>query len=82
LEYLRSIRDREVWIIGGGKIYDLFLPIVNKLYITLIDMDIPADASAVRFPDFNLNVNVLETEFHEQNEEDKYSYRTYVMEVV
>ena len=33
----------ELFIIGGGQIYDLFLPIADKLYLTQIDNDFDAD---------------------------------------
>lgn len=39
--------DEEVFIIGGGEIYSLFLPYTKKLYLTRIYQDFVADT---RFP--------------------------------
>lgn len=33
----------ETFIIGGGEIYHLFIPYADKLYLTLVDMDIKGD---------------------------------------
>lgn len=43
--------DNEVFVIGGGKIYELMLPYANKLYITEID-DSCSDADTF-FPAFD-----------------------------
>lgn len=39
----------EVMIIGGATIYDHFLSVANRLYLTFIDLDIKGDT---RFPDY------------------------------
>lgn len=39
----------EVMIIGGGKIYEMFLPVANTLYLTFIHLDVDGDT---RFPDW------------------------------
>ena len=49
LDYIKNT-DEECFIIGGAKIYDLFLPYCNKLYITEIDESSDAD---VYFPKFD-----------------------------
>jgi dihydrofolate reductase len=33
----------EIMIIGGGKIYELFLPIANRIYLTRVDAPIEGD---------------------------------------
>ena len=42
-----SNSEEEVFIIGGGEIYSLFLPYIKKLYLTRIYQDFVADT---RFP--------------------------------
>lgn len=42
----------EIMIIGGAEIYTLFLPLVNKMYLTLIDAEIDGDSY---FPKYNKN---------------------------
>lgn len=62
-EYKNS--DEEVFVIGGGMIYKLSLPLADKLYITLVD-DEPQDAD-VFFPDYAEFSNVVSREDHEEN---------------
>ncbi|MDO8240883.1 MAG: dihydrofolate reductase [Candidatus Moranbacteria bacterium] len=47
-EYKNS--EEEVFVIGGGMIYKLSLPLVDKLYLTIVD-DAPEDADTF-FPDY------------------------------
>ncbi len=73
LEFIKDV-DEEVMIIGGARIYKLFLPFADKLYLTEIDSEEKAD---VYFPDFNkedYGCNVVST-----NEVDglKYSFVIY-----
>jgi dihydrofolate reductase len=42
----------EVMVIGGREIYQQFLPLVNKLYISIIKNNYPGD---IYFPEFNLD---------------------------
>lgn len=42
--------SNEVMIIGGANIYGQFLPIANKMYLTLIDADFEGDAY---FPEYD-----------------------------
>jgi dihydrofolate reductase len=42
----------EIFVIGGAEIYALALPIADRLYFTLIDVDIEGDT---RFPPFDEN---------------------------
>jgi dihydrofolate reductase len=50
-EALEAAGEGEVFIIGGGIIYRLFLPFADKLYLTEIDADCP-DADTY-FPEFD-----------------------------
>ena len=38
-----SPSSEEVFVIGGEQIYQLFLPLARRLYITWIDIDVPGD---------------------------------------
>jgi len=44
--------DGEVFICGGGEIYEQALPVAAKIYLTLVDCDIDGDT---RFPSILLN---------------------------
>lgn len=52
LEFVNNL-DEEVMIIGGARVYKLFLPYATKLYLTEIDSEEKAD---VYFPEFNKEV--------------------------
>lgn len=52
LEFVNNL-DEEVMIIGGARVYRLFLPYATKLYLTEIDSEEKAD---VYFPEFNKEV--------------------------
>lgn len=45
-EALRLIGDvDEMVIVGGGEVYRVFLPLVNRLYLTFVDGEFPGTAS-------------------------------------
>ncbi len=50
----------EVFVIGGGMIYKLSLPMVDKLYLTVVD-HAPEDADTF-FPDYSEFKNILKEE--------------------
>lgn len=43
----------EIFIIGGGEIYKMFLPDTDRLYLTLVDSDDPGDTFFPDYPEFN-----------------------------
>jgi len=51
-KYNNDYYDNEVFVIGGREIYKLFLPIIDKLYITEVLTEYKGD---VWFPDYNKN---------------------------
>lgn len=54
--------DKEVFVIGGGTIYKEFMPLANKIYLTLIHKTYEAD---VFFPEINYNEwEVIDREDH------------------
>lgn len=64
----------EVMIIGGGKIYEHFLPDTNTLYLTEIDLDV-TDFDT-KFPDYQrYNWQLVESESYPADEKNKYAYR-------
>src|SRR5690348_1909867 len=42
-EVMARYPDEEVFVIGGAEIYQLFMPIVDRMYITLIEHEFEAD---------------------------------------
>lgn len=55
----------EVFIIGGGTIYRLFMPLIDKLYITEVDDAPEADTF---FPDYSDFKNIVFEETHETDD--------------
>jgi dihydrofolate reductase len=60
-EFLQEAKksEEEVFIIGGGTIYDLVLPFTDKLYLTIIDDEPQADTFFADYADFK---NVIKKE--------------------
>src|SRR5699024_6513432 len=49
LQYVNNNTDEEIIVIGGGQLFKMMLPHVDKMYITEIDEEFAAD---VYFPSF------------------------------
>lgn len=58
----------EVMVIGGGKIYQHFLPYAATLYLTYIDLDVAGDT---QFPDWLTVGNWTEVEKENHQPDDK-----------
>lgn len=68
----------EVMIIGGGKVYEQFLPMTRRIYLTRVDADIAGDTF---FPDLNpCDWRVLSSEHLPTDEERPYSVSFQVLE--
>ncbi|MCR4260783.1 MAG: dihydrofolate reductase [Candidatus Colwellbacteria bacterium] len=50
LRKAQEVDDQEVFIIGGGEIFKQALPLVNKLYLTIIDDRV--DNADIFFPEY------------------------------
>lgn len=70
LEHFRY--KEEVCIIGGGKIYELALPLADRLVLTRVNVSIHGD---VFFPEVNFDeFNLVFHEFHPEDDKHKYSF--------
>lgn len=49
-EAIAMVKEGDIYVSGGGKLYEEALPIVDKIYLTVIDMEIEGDTC---FPEFN-----------------------------
>lgn len=78
-EALDLVKDEdEVFIMGGGSIYEQFLPKADKLYLTRIDKEFEADTY---FPYINFeNYDLIELEVIDDDPQVDYSYRFEVWE--
>jgi len=65
--------DTDIFIIGGGDIYSIFMDIADNLYITEISVNINADAF---FPKINLsNWELINTQYHIRDDKNQYDYK-------
>lgn len=72
-EAIKMAGDKDIYISGGARIYEEAMPLVEKMYITEIDLNIEGDTY---FPDFNKSE--FEKEVEEVFDGDiPYSYVTY-----
>lgn len=69
LEYIKNT-DEECFIIGGAKIYELFLPYCDRLYLTEIDDSNDAD---VYFP--KIDYELYDKEIIDEKCENNINYR-------
>ena len=45
-EALRRVENRDAWVVGGGEIYALFLPLADRVERTLVSLDVGGDTRA------------------------------------
>lgn len=72
LDYVKNT-DKQVYIAGGARVYEEALPYVDKVYLTVIDMEVEGDRF---FPEFEEKFEMVEAERIEG--EIPYTYYTYV----
>ncbi|MGP1927563.1 MAG: type 3 dihydrofolate reductase [Arsenophonus sp. NC-QC1-MAG3] len=71
-------KAEEVIIIGGGKIYELFLPLANRLYLTHVDAKIIGDTY---FPAYQADEwDSVFTEFHQKDDKNSHNYYFEILE--
>ncbi len=69
-------KSNENFIIGGGSIYNQFMPLADKLYITRVHKDFDADTF---FPEISLDEWELESQEHV--DDDPQNNFTYTFEI-
>ncbi|XQF89452.1 type 3 dihydrofolate reductase [Pseudoalteromonas espejiana] len=64
----------EVMIIGGGNIYQQFLPLATRLYLTFIDLAVEGDT---QFPDYQAEANwqIVDEQQNKPDEKNQYRYK-------
>ncbi|MGE5041430.1 MAG: dihydrofolate reductase [Candidatus Levyibacteriota bacterium] len=61
LEKAKKVEDREIFIIGGQKIFEQTLELADRLYLTIVKGNYGADAF---FPEYKEFAKVIEEEHH------------------
>ncbi|WMQ74392.1 MAG: Dihydrofolate reductase [Sodalis sp.] len=68
----------EVMVIGGGEVYEIFLPQAGRLYLTHVDAEVDGDTW---FPDYELDEwQSTFSEFHDDDEKNTHSYCFEILE--
>lgn len=64
--------EGEIFVIGGSSIYEQFLFLSNKLYVTIIDINIDGDTY---FPYIDLDIwTKIYNEYHKKDIKNEYNY--------
>lgn len=62
----------EIMIIGGGQVYELFLPQAGRLYLTRVHAEIDGDAF---FPEIKEDIwRLIDCEAHEANDSNEFAF--------
>lgn len=72
---LAFLKDaEEIMIIGGGHVYEQFLPLATHLYLTFIDLDVDGDT---QFPDWTqvASWQQIDSEKHQADEKNIHDYQ-------
>lgn len=73
--------EEEVFIIGGGQVYELAMPYLDKIYLTTVAIDIPEDKPIVKFPTLSDDEwQVVSSKAHQPDEKNAYAYTFKVLE--
>ena len=68
----------EIMVIGGGRVYEQFLPKAQKLYLTHIDAEVEGDT---HFPDYEPDDwESVFSEFHDADGQNSHSYCFEILE--
>ena len=67
----------EIMVIGGSQIYELFLPVAQRLYLTRVHADVEGDAFFPAVDEGEWQLVAEETHSADKQNEFDYSFRTY-----
>lgn len=74
LQQAREVEEEEIFIIGGASIYKQLLPLVERLYLTLVQGKHEADTFFPEYDDFKKVIS------EEPGENGEYRYTYYILE--
>ncbi len=74
LEVARGEEQEEIFVMGGASIYKQFLPMIDRLYLTLVSGTHEADTY---FPDYSDFTNIISKE---EKKDDQYEFTFFVLE--
>ncbi len=69
--------NKELFIIGGAEIFNASLPLIKRIYLTIIDHPFDGD---VFFPELDVNWKRRSAEEHKKDEQNAYDYTFLMLE--
>ncbi|NOY36489.1 MAG: dihydrofolate reductase [Chlorobi bacterium] len=80
LNYSEDHGETEAFIIGGGEIYKATLPIVQRIYLTIIDTEVEGDTF---YPELDMRMwKTLSEKHHEANVQNPHPYTFFIYEKI
>ncbi len=70
--------EEELFIIGGGEIYRLSLPLTQRIYLTLIDTEVEGDVTYPELPEEEWKI--VSADPHPADQRNPYPYTFYIYE--
>ena len=77
IDYAKAAGETELFITGGGTIYEQSLAMADRVYLTRIHNSFTADT---HFPDLDETWNLKQDEMHEADEKNAFAYSFQVYE--
>lgn len=79
IEIAKENGEVELFIIGGGQVYDLCMPITERIYLTEVETEV--EDGDVFFPELNPDDwRLISNEPHRADEKNKYNYTYKIFE--
>lgn len=76
IELAKKNGEEELFIIGGGEIYRLSLPVTQRIYLTLIDTEVEGD---VTYPELSADQwKMVSADPHPADQHNPYPYTFYI----
>jgi len=72
--------DQESMIVGGAQLYQAFLPMANRLYLTLIDANLEGDTFFPEYKTYQWKESFREQ--HEADEINAYAYTFVILDKI
>lgn len=76
-EAAERYKDSEAFVIGGAEIFRLFLPLADKMYVTLIDQEFAADTFFAPIDEDEWRIVSRENGVTDENNPYRYEFRVY-----
>ena len=78
LQVARENEETEAFVIGGAQIYELAMPLTDRIYLTEVDLEVAGD---ILFPELDMeDWNLVSEEAHKADEKNAYDYVFKVLE--